>query len=107
MVVFVEVAYLFNCRSLTGRAISLGLFTNPWLIGGVSLTIVLQLLLTYAPAMNTLFGTAAIDLATWLKILGVAILAWCIVEMDKAARRRHGGRRRRTSRAPQAAERPG
>ncbi len=90
--VLVETGYLFNCRSLTGRATDLGLFSNRWMIAGITLTVGLQLLLTYWPPMNTLFGTAAIDATTWLKIVGVAILAWAIVETEKALRRRYTAR---------------
>jgi cation-transporting P-type ATPase F len=85
--VAVQVFYLFNCRSLTGPARRLGLFSNRWLLAGVTLTIALQLLFTYSGAMNDLFRTAPIDLAAWWKILAVGAVAWAVVEVEKALRR--------------------
>ena len=90
--VFVEIAYVFNCRSFTGRAVDLGLFSNRWLVGGVALTVALQLLFTYSAPMNDLFGTAPIDAMAWLEVIIVAVVAWGIVEFEKAIRRHRAGR---------------
>jgi cation-transporting ATPase F len=90
--VFVEIAYLFNCRSFTGHSMDLGLFSNRWLVGGVALTVVLQLLFTYWTPMNELFGTSPIDVLSWVKIIGIAAIAWIVVEAEKAIRRRLAGR---------------
>ena len=38
--------------------------------------------------MNTLFGSAPIGLLPWLKIIGVSILAFVIVEFEKWLRNR-------------------
>jgi cation-transporting ATPase F len=97
--VFVEIAYLFNCRSFTGRAIDLGLFSNRWLVAGVVLTVALQLLFTYWSPMNNLFGTAPIDAAAWLEVVGVAAVAWIIIEVEKTIRRRRAGSHGRRTRA--------
>ena len=86
--VAVEIAYLLNCRSLTGSARSLGLLSNRWLIGGIALTVALQLLLTYASPMQDLFSTAAIDLETWAEVGLAGLVAWLVVEVEKAVRRR-------------------
>jgi cation-transporting ATPase F len=93
--VAVELFYLFNCRSLTGHAVDLGLFSNRWLLVGVGSMTGLQLLLTYWSPMNDLFGTAPIDAETWLKILAAAAITWTIVEVEKAIRRRVGSRQPR------------
>ncbi len=86
--VMVELFYLFNCRSLDRSMFQLGLFSNPWVTGGVLTTIVLQLLFTYAPAMNFLFHTAPIDGATWIPIIGIGLGSYFIVGMEKWCRRR-------------------
>ncbi len=93
--VAVELFYLFNCRSLTGHAADLGLFSNRWLLGGVTSMVALQLALTYWPPMNRLFDTAPIDAGTWLTILAAAAVTWAIVESEKAIRRRTARRRPR------------
>lgn len=42
-----------------------------------------QLLLTYAPVMNRLFHTAPISGQSWLRIAGVAAVAFTVVEVEK------------------------
>jgi cation-transporting ATPase F len=85
--VAVQLFYLFNCRSLSGPARKLGLFSNRWLLSGVGVTIVLQLLLTYWAPMNDLFRTAPVDAEAWWKVLAAGAVAWTIVEVEKALRR--------------------
>jgi cation-transporting ATPase F len=63
------------------------MFTNRWLIAGVTVQALAQLAITYLPAMNTLFDTAPIDGGTWLRILGVAVAASLVVALDKRLRR--------------------
>lgn len=86
--VIVELFYLFNCRSLERSMFQLGLFSNPWVTGGVLTTIGLQLLFTYSPAMNFLFHTAPINWETWMPIIGIGLGSYGIVELEKWIRRR-------------------
>jgi len=86
--VMVEAFYLFNSRSFVRSPFALGLGTNPWVIGGFFLMIALQLAFTYVPFMNTLFGSAPIALLPWLKIVGVSIAAFAIIEAEKWVRNR-------------------
>ncbi|MBC6445895.1 cation-transporting P-type ATPase [Actinokineospora xionganensis] len=85
--VVVEAFYLFSCRSLTRSAWRIGLFTNRWIIVGVSVQAIGQLAITYLPAMNTLFGTAPIGGPAWLRILAIAAAASLVVAADKWLRR--------------------
>ena len=81
--VVVEAFYLFNCRSLGRSVFKLGLFTNKWVIFGFFLMIVLQLLYTYTPFMNTAFRSEPMPLASWLKVMGFGVLAYLAVELEK------------------------
>ncbi len=81
--VVVEAVYLFSCRSLTEAVWRIGLFTNRWLLLGVSVQALGQLAITYLPPMQTLFGTAAIGWETWGRILLVAAAAALVVAVDK------------------------
>ncbi|WP_207950107.1 HAD-IC family P-type ATPase [Nocardioides ochotonae] len=81
--VTVQAFYLFVCRSLTGASWRVGLFTNKWLLVGVTVQALAQLALTYLPAMNTLFQTAPLGWETWLRILGVAVVITLVVSLDK------------------------
>jgi cation-transporting ATPase F len=86
--VAIETLYLFSCRSLTRPAWRIGLLSNRWLLGGVTLQIVGQLLLTYVPFMNALFHTAPTGGQTWLRIVSIALLAAVVIALDKRLRRR-------------------
>jgi cation-transporting P-type ATPase F len=85
-VVAVATAYLINCRSLRRSIFSIGWFSNPRLWLGIGLTGVLQLFFTYAPVMNRFLQTAPIDGGVWLRILGVALAALVLVEIEKKLR---------------------
>ncbi|AZQ65217.1 cation-transporting P-type ATPase [Flammeovirga pectinis] len=86
LIVFGELFYLFNSRSLHHSPFKLGFFSNKWLIGGVMIMISLQLLLTYAPFMNTLFGTTPIDSKAWGLIIGISTILFLLVELEKFIR---------------------
>lgn len=53
------------------------------MLHGTALTGFLQLVFTYAPVMNRLLHTAPIDATSWLRILGVAVAALMVVELEK------------------------
>ncbi len=86
-VVAVASAYLINCRSLRRSIFSIGWFSNPRLWLGIGLTGVLQLIFTYAPLMNRYLHTAPLDATVWLRILGIAMGALIVVELEKKLRR--------------------
>ena len=83
VIVLVEIAYLFSCRSLHRSVFAIGWFTNPWALVGAGTMLGAQLLFTYAPGMNRLFHTAPIAVNSWLRIVGVAALALAAVEIEK------------------------
>jgi magnesium-transporting ATPase (P-type) len=88
LVVF-EIFYLFNSRYMTAPVLNrAGLLGNPYVLYAVGLLILLQLVFTYLPPVQTLFGTAAIDAGVWLRIVLVAASVLFIVELEKALVRR-------------------
>ena len=91
VIVLVEVAYLFSCRSLNHSLFAIGLFTNRWAIAGALSMIGMQLLFTYIPVMNKLFHSAPISGESWLRIAAVAAVAFAAVELEKRIRYRHNG----------------
>jgi len=88
VVIFVEIFYLFNARSLTRSPFQLGFFSNPWAIGGSILMVIIQLAFTYLPAMNSVFGSAPLPPQLWLDVLGVSVAAYTVIEIEKWLRRR-------------------
>jgi len=88
MFVFGELFYLFNCRSLRYSMFRLGVFTNRWLVLGVAGMTSLQVLFTYSPAMNLLFGTAPIGIPEWTWVLAGGLMIYSVVGSEKLLRRR-------------------
>jgi Ca2+-transporting ATPase len=86
--VIVELFYLFNCRSLTKSVFRIGLFSNPWVWGGVTIMLILQVMFTYLPAMNLMFHSAPISFGAWGRILAVALIAFFVVGFEKWLRQR-------------------
>jgi len=87
VVVFTELFYLFNCRSLTRSPWAIGFLSNRWAVFGALGMAGLQILLTYVPLMNRWFGTAPITGLEWLEVLGVSLLAYVLVDLEKHFRR--------------------
>ena len=86
--VAVQAFYLFNCRSLTHSMWHVGMLSNRWILGGVTVQAVGQIAITYVPAMNSLFQTAPIAADAWIRVFAVALLASVIVGVDKRLRQR-------------------
>jgi calcium-translocating P-type ATPase len=86
VIVFVQLCYLFNCRSLTRSSWSLGAFSNLWLLAGVAAMIAAQMAFTYVPFMNEAFHSAPLDAAAWLRVSAVALAAALIVGFEKWVR---------------------
>ncbi len=91
VVIFVEIFYLFNVRSLSRSPFALGFFSNAWAVLGAGLMVLIQLVFTYAPFMNALFGSAPITFDLWLDVLGVGLAAFVLIEIEKWLRARWSG----------------
>jgi cation-transporting P-type ATPase F len=87
VIVFGELFYLFNCRSLSCSFVSLGLFSNRWVWGGAAAMAAAQVLFTYVPAMNRLFGSEPLPPSAWVMVLGFGLAVSFVVGLQKAMRR--------------------
>jgi cation-transporting P-type ATPase F len=87
-VVFTEIFFLLNSRSLIYSPFQIGFFRNRWLIVGIIAMVGLQALFTYAPFMNAIFSSAPFGFNAWWRLLGFGLLTFVIVEVDKLLRRR-------------------
>ncbi|MGE5153622.1 MAG: cation-transporting P-type ATPase [Bdellovibrio bacteriovorus] len=89
-----QIFYLLSARVGTESSLTWdGLAGNrlvPLVIGAI---VTLQLLFTYAPPMEALFGTGPLDGAAWVRILGWGLLVFLAVELEKWAIRRYRARR--------------
>ena len=86
--VMIEIVYLFNCRSLTRPVWRVAPFSNLWVWAGAGAMLLLQMMFTYLPMFQKLFGTAAINPVAWGEIALVAIAAMGVMEVEKALRQR-------------------
>ena len=53
----------------------LNFFSNKWLLGAVTVSLALQLLVVYSP-LNTYFGTVPLDFDIWASMIFVLLLGW-------------------------------
>jgi len=86
-VIWCQMFYLFNCRSLLRGVWSVGWFTNPWVWLGASTMAVVQFAFAHWAPLQRLFESAALDAVAWgLVIAGAGVVAM-IVGFEKWARR--------------------
>lgn len=89
--VMCEIVYLFNCRYLVASVYSRqGFLGNRYVLLAIGLLLVLQLLFTYSPIMQQLFGTAALDAAAWGRIIVVSLVLFLLIELEKFLLRKRG-----------------
>ncbi|MCF6236849.1 MAG: cation-transporting P-type ATPase [Gammaproteobacteria bacterium] len=82
--VMFEIFYLFNSRYISASVFNWAGFTgNRYVLMTIVILIIFQLGFTYLPPMQALFGTTAIDLSMWLKILFVSSSVLFLVELEK------------------------
>lgn len=86
--IFGQMFYLFNCRSLTASAWSLGLFSNPWVWIGAGMMTLLQLVFIYNQAFNAVFRTYPMGTTQWAMVLGFSGVFSLLIAAEKAVQRR-------------------
>ena len=72
-----------------------GLLGSRAVLVAIAIVLGLQVLFTYAPPMHALFASAALDWRAWLWISAAALLAFALVELEKAWQRGRARARRR------------
>ena len=79
-----QIFYLLNSRFKVGSSLSLKAhLDNKYLPLGIGAVIVLQLLFTYAPPLQTLFDTEPIPLRIWPKLILGGFIFFLLVELEK------------------------
>jgi Ca2+-transporting ATPase len=82
-VILFQIFYLLNCRSLKDSLLTIGLFSNPSVYLGIGALLLLQLVFVYAPFMNGLFGSHALNLDAWTKSMIVAAVILPVIGIEK------------------------
>jgi magnesium-transporting ATPase (P-type) len=79
-----QVFYLLNSRYLLDSSFSLTAHMgNKYLPLGIAAVVILQLLFTYAPPLQAMFGNEAIPLWVWPWLLAGGLLFFAVVEAEK------------------------
>ncbi|SET06847.1 Ca2+-transporting ATPase [Nitrosomonas marina] len=85
---FAQLFHVMAIRSERDSLFSIGLFSNPQLIGAVVLTVVLQLAVIYTPFLNDIFKTAPLPLDDLMLCVLLASVVFVVVEVEKWMARR-------------------
>jgi len=89
--VMFEAFYLISSRHILAPVLNIeGLLGNRVALGAIFAVISLQMLMTYAPVMQKVFGTAALSPAHWAHVVLVAACVLPLVELEKLVIRRTG-----------------
>ena len=86
-------AQLFHCLAIRSERFSLfsiGLASNPALLGAVLLTVLAQLAVIYLPPLNTVFRTVPLSPAELAGCVVIGSIVLVAVELEKLVRRRGG-----------------
>ncbi|HSG62870.1 MAG TPA: cation transporting ATPase C-terminal domain-containing protein, partial [Pseudomonadales bacterium] len=82
--VMFELFYIISVRYLLAPSLTIsGVFGNRYLLYAIAVMLFFQMLFTYAAPMQGLFGTTALDAATWIRIILVASSVLVLVEIEK------------------------
>jgi magnesium-transporting ATPase (P-type) len=91
MLVVGEIVYLYNVRHFTQHAFARDtLYGNPVAFWACVALVAMQVAFTYAPPMQQLFRTTALDAASWALILALGLAKFLAVEAEKWVLRRLG-----------------
>jgi len=95
VITFGQVFYLLNSRYLLDSSLSVTAHLgNKHLPLGIGAVVVLQLLFTYAPPLQAMFGNEAIPLEVWPWLLGGTFVFFLVVEAEKLVIRSSASLRR-------------
>ncbi len=92
VILITQVSYVVSARSIHDSAFSLNPFGNPWLLGGIALSVLLHALVTYIPTLAAAFRLAPFPADWWPWILATFLPAFLAIEADKAIRKAWSGR---------------
>lgn len=88
-VVMCEMFYLLNSRHIFDSVLNRqGLLGNPKVLLAIAVCLLLQLLFTYAPPLQRVFGSIGLTAAEWLRVLLAGVLLFSVAELEKAVIRR-------------------
>ncbi|SMB93317.1 Ca2+-transporting ATPase [Desulfonispora thiosulfatigenes DSM 11270] len=70
--VFSQLFHVFDCRSEKYSIFEIGLFSNPFLVGAVSFSVLMHLSVIYLPFLQPIFKTQSLGFFDWFVILSIS-----------------------------------
>ncbi len=86
-VVLVHIGFIFSARSIFGSAFTFSPFSNKWVLWGVGITIVTNVMIVYVPFLNDLFRTAPFPTEWWPFVILALLPGFLVVELEKFLRK--------------------
>jgi len=68
-IIFSQFFHVFGCRSERYSIFQLGLFSNPYLVGAVGISMTMQMSVIYVPFLRNIFQTVPLGLEHWSLII--------------------------------------
>jgi sodium/potassium-transporting ATPase subunit alpha len=88
-IIITQIGNAFACRSSRESILSIGIFSNKLIFGGIMFEVLLQLFIVYHPYGNRIFGTAPVSLDVWLVLVPFSIGLLLAEELRKIYVRRY------------------
>ncbi|MEA5535570.1 cation-translocating P-type ATPase [Crocosphaera sp. XPORK-15E] len=82
-----QMGHALAVRSDSQLTIELNPFSNPYVLGAVTLTTLLQILLIYVPPLQSFFGTHSLSATELLVCVGFSALMFVWIELEKLVSR--------------------
>ncbi|MCX7923737.1 MAG: calcium-translocating P-type ATPase, SERCA-type [Clostridia bacterium] len=79
----IQLTHSLNVRSNTKSLLTIGLFTNMYLIGAIAVSALLQLMVIIIPFLNDIFRVKQLNMQQWLIVVAAALAIIPIVELGK------------------------
>jgi magnesium-transporting ATPase (P-type) len=83
LMVLFENVHIGNCRSETRSALQLSPFRSPLLLLGTLAALLVHVVAMHVPLMNRVLGTQPVGIATWVSLLGLALVLFAVMECHK------------------------
>jgi len=87
-IIFVHLGYVVTARSIRTSAFSINPFSNRWLLAGIVVTVVADLLIVYLPSLNTAFRTVPFPAQWWIFVILGLPAGFFLPELEKLIRRK-------------------
>lgn len=82
-----HLGFLVTARSVKDSAFTFNPFSNKWVLAGITLTIVTQLIITYVPFAQAIFRTSAFPAEWWPVVILALLPCFIVTELEKLVRK--------------------